>query len=92
MINRRQFIKWTGYMIGAAAVAPSVLIAPKVPASLSSASGASRNYRGEAKLELAEWMSQKWSEAIYKEATRKSYFPIFTGKVGKYDGVILKLA
>jgi hypothetical protein len=82
MINRRQFLKWTGYMVAAAAVVPSALVAsPKLSKSSSvtcsadsSTSYESVDYRAQAKEQLAEWMSQKWSEAIYKEATRKSYF------------------
>jgi hypothetical protein len=75
-------------MVAAAAVAPSALISRKVGPSISSGS---IDYRAQAKEQLAEWMSQKWSESIYEAVTRKSYFPIFTGGVGKYDNVIVRL-
>lgn len=85
-------------MVAAAAIAPSALVKKKewslVEENFENPNGiavGSIDYRAQAKEELGEWRHHKWSEAIYKEFTRKCYFPLFTGDVGKYNNVIVRL-
>jgi hypothetical protein len=80
-IDRRKFLKWTGYMVAAAVVAPTELLKEKVSV---------MPFEPVGYIEISP--RAIWSKKVYEEAKEKTLFPLFVGenKIPGHGVIIVK--